>query len=158
LGSKNQWEVIRSNRVLSNVVERLDLADRWGYVGTGSGLAEFCDRLRKQIDLSQVRSTTMTAIGVTSEKPEEAADLANAIAESYRDLRLAGTRVDIVDRAEPSFRPVRPNRLLNLAVGLAGGLALGLAAGLWTYWFARPRNPRVPPAAGSPEPLPAVRG
>jgi capsular exopolysaccharide synthesis family protein len=34
--------------------------------------------------------------------------------------------VEVVDKAEPSFRPVRPNKVLNIALGIVVGLAVGV--------------------------------
>ena len=43
-------------------------------------------------------------------------------------LPATGT-VEIIDRAQPGLRPVRPNRYLNLFLGAVGGLGLGLLIG-----------------------------
>ena len=43
--------------------------------------------LRSRLEFRVVRSTTLIEIRVSSEKPDEAAKIANAIADSYRALR-----------------------------------------------------------------------
>jgi hypothetical protein len=55
--------------------------------------------------------------------------LANAIAVTYREARSSAFSVDIVDKAVPGLRPVRPNKPLNIALGILGGIVLALAAG-----------------------------
>ena len=45
--------------------------------------------------------------------------------------------VEIVDRAVPPIRPARPNKALNIAIGMLAGAALGLLAGLATRAVSR---------------------
>jgi len=51
----------------------------------------------------------------------------------------------LVEQAEPGLRPVRPNRPLNMAIGVMGGL---LASGVLTLLFAckRPLDGMASPA------------
>lgn len=42
------------------------------------------------------------------------------------DTAIPKTVVEIIDRAEPSFRAVRPNKALNIALGIIVGLAVGV--------------------------------
>ena len=64
-------------------------------------------------------------------QPEEAAQIANEIAQTYKDhTTLSSFSVEIVDRASPARRPIRPNTPLNLALGVLVGLVLGTAAGV----------------------------
>jgi len=44
--------------------------------------------LRRQLDLRPVRNTSLIEIGVWSERPDEAAEIANAIAEEFRGFRM----------------------------------------------------------------------
>jgi capsular exopolysaccharide synthesis family protein len=48
-----------------------------------------------------------------------------------RDLDQASSNIRVVDRARPSAVPFRPNKKLNLALGLLVGLGLGVAAALF---------------------------
>jgi uncharacterized protein involved in exopolysaccharide biosynthesis len=102
----------------------------------------------------------MIDIGVFDELPDEAAELANAVADSYAELRqqqirayletakprsatnlvVAGEprlqRVEIIERAPPPTRPMRPNRLLNLFIGAVLGAVLGFIATVAAFaWF-----------------------
>ena len=76
-----------------------------------------------------MRNTDLIEIRVFSDDPSEAAKLANAIAESYREYRSSTIPAEIVDKAVPGLRPVRPNKPLNIALGILGGMLLALVAG-----------------------------
>jgi succinoglycan biosynthesis transport protein ExoP len=87
---QTEFEVIQSERVLGKVVKDLDLNNEWGKkFGAGGALKthETIDLLKHRLDLRPVRNTTFIEIRVFSEKPEEAKNLANAVAEAYRAHR-----------------------------------------------------------------------
>ena len=114
--------------------------------------------LKGRIDLRPVRNTALIEIRAFSDNPSEAAMLANAIAQSYRDYRSHITPADIVDTAVPGLRPVRPNKPLNIALGIVGGMFLALAAGAGMAGIAawlgrRSRRTGTPPGTcGAPPP------
>ena len=87
---QTEFEVLQSELVLGKVIEALDLNKEWGtkYAG-GDRLktGEVLGLLRSRLEFRVVRSTTLIEIRVSSEKPDEAAKIANAIADSYRALR-----------------------------------------------------------------------
>ena len=86
------FEVIQSQVVLSNVVSRLNLNVVWGkkYAdGETLKTTETMELLRKRMDLKPVRNTKLVAITVYSDDKQEAANLANAIADAYADYRVA---------------------------------------------------------------------
>lgn len=134
-----EMEWMKSTAMLGQVIERLNLQDRWGQRLNlqdrwGQGQRMPADlaliNLSKRLTLRQTRNTPCIEIWFRSEHPGEAAEIANAIAETCRNTRPSGT-IEIVDSAQPSPREVRPNVPLNLAVGAVLGLFLGLlAAGL----------------------------
>jgi len=91
--------------------------------------------------LDFVNNTRFLQIGVYDGDPNEAAALANAIAETYSDYRTEELRrlaaadghiqyrsgdvaAPIVDRAVPGLRPVRPNRHLGESMVIVGVLLL----------------------------------
>ncbi len=88
---QTEFEVIQGEVVLTNVIETLDLNTEWGkkYAG-GEKLktTETMRLLKRRIDLRPIRSTSLIEIRVFNESPEEAARIANTIAEAYRDYRL----------------------------------------------------------------------
>jgi capsular polysaccharide biosynthesis protein len=77
--------------------------------------------------------------------------LANAIAGNYREESAARSRpqtVEIIDVAVPGLRPVRPNRPLNISLGVIGGALLALVAGAGSagiVWWFRQRSGDVEP-------------
>jgi polysaccharide biosynthesis transport protein len=86
-----EFEVIQSEIILGKVVALKNLNVEWGkkYAnGTPLKPSETMDILRKRMDLRPVRSTKLIEIRVYSEDPVEAAALANAIADAYKDYRL----------------------------------------------------------------------
>ena len=92
---QTEFEVIQSERILSNVVHQLNLSVEWGkkYAG-GERLKtqETMTLLRNRMDLNPVRNTSLITIRVFSQDAEEAARIANEIAETYKEYRLAQRR------------------------------------------------------------------
>jgi capsular polysaccharide biosynthesis protein len=163
-----EFESIQSDTVLGKVIHDLDLNQAWGkkYAG-GSPLktAETLALLKGRIDLRTVRGTDLIEIRTFSDNPSEAAMLANAIAVTYREARSSAFSVDIVDKAVPGLRPVRPNKPLNIALGILGGMVLALAAGAGMAGFAawigrRSRGTGASPGTGAvaPPDLPHADG
>jgi capsular polysaccharide biosynthesis protein len=136
---QTEFEVIRSPVVLEKVVEKLNLNDQWGkkYRG-GERLAtsETIALLKNSIDLRVIRNTSLIEIRGYSDKPEEAARIANSVADAYTDYTKERNgkepspnfSVAILERAKRSMTPVRPNKTLNIALGVIGGIVLGLIA------------------------------
>ena len=196
---QTECEVIQSEAILGKAIEDLNLNKEWGKrYANGDRLktSETMALLRGRVDLRPVPNTSVIEIRVFDERPDEAATIANAIAEAYRDQinspeRAASTsrsarvemtelvastshgarvemvgmpalasnpvqpgpapsmsggpRVEILDRAVPGFRPVRPNKPLNITLGLLTGLLLGFLAGAGALWV-RLRSGKMPDA------------
>jgi serine/threonine protein kinase len=130
---QTEFEVMQSEEVLGPVVKALDLEREWGKrYANGAPLkpSETMSLLKSRMDLRPVRNASLIAIRVYADRPDEAARIANEIAQTYKNhTSLSPFRVEIVDRAWPAVRPVRPNKPLNLAIGLLLGLVLGTMAG-----------------------------
>ena len=89
---QTEFEVIQSELVLSNVISRLNLNVAWGkkyYAGQTMKPGETLALLKGRINLMPVRNTKLISVTVYSDDKNEAARIANAIAESYRDYREA---------------------------------------------------------------------
>jgi uncharacterized protein involved in exopolysaccharide biosynthesis len=90
-------DVIQSETILGQVIDKLDLNREWGRrFGKGQTLkwSETLALLRTRLELRPVRSTTLVDVRVVSEDPDEASKIANAIAESYDEWRReAGHRL-----------------------------------------------------------------
>ena len=87
---QTEFELLQSEAVLGRVVESLDLNNEWGkkYAGgTRLKTSETVALLKSRMELRPVGSTSLVEIRVFSDKSDEAAKIANAIAESYKTLR-----------------------------------------------------------------------
>ena len=128
-----EGEVIQSEKVLGPVIEHLDLNKKWGRRHNGGQPlkpAESLALLKSQIEIHPLRNTSLIEVRAYSDNAKQAAALANEIARVYSDQSSEGPlNVEIVDRATPAFRPIRPDKPLNLAIGLGVGLVLGTLVG-----------------------------
>jgi polysaccharide biosynthesis transport protein len=85
------FEIMQSEVVLSNVIASLDLNEKWGKkFNNGETLktTETMLILKNSMQLEPVRNTKLIAITVYSDDPKEAAQIANAMAASYRSYRM----------------------------------------------------------------------
>ena len=149
--TRTEVEKLQSRMVLAPVITNLDLSRKWGEKFKESELQMDATYglLRLQLQVRPVRGTNVFEIRVTSDDPKEASAIANAIAESYRKQRIlrekenlnfgsnapaadarvaassliATSAVQIIDQAEPNFRPVKPHPLMKTLVPMAGLLA-----------------------------------
>lgn len=87
---QTEFEAIKSEAVLGKVVSGLKLDEAWAEKRGGESLTkeEAIAMLRQQLDLRPARDSGLVEIHAKSDKPEEAAQIANAVAEAYRDYRL----------------------------------------------------------------------
>ena len=88
---QTEFEVLQSEVILKKVIEALKLNERWGkkyQSGTPLKLPETMELLRKAMNLTPVRNASIIEIEVFSDTPEEAAEIANKIAEVYKQHRL----------------------------------------------------------------------
>jgi uncharacterized protein involved in exopolysaccharide biosynthesis len=137
-----QVELIESELVLTQAVSELDLTRVWGqrYAG-GERLRteEALTLLRQRIEVRHVHNTALAQITVFSEAPDEAARIANQIAAAYCSVSKANGP-QIVDRATPGFRPVRPNKPLNISLAVVIGCLLGGLAAAGVLFLPRRRR------------------
>jgi uncharacterized protein involved in exopolysaccharide biosynthesis len=142
-----QVELMKSEPVLGQAASELDLAEAWGKkYADGNRLhsSEVLELLRQRLEVRQVRNTSLVEVNVFSDAPEEAAKIANQIAVTY--CATFGTnRAQIVDRATPSLSPVRPNKPLNVSLGVVAGLLLGGLAAAAVLFFTRAKLRAAPP-------------
>jgi uncharacterized protein involved in exopolysaccharide biosynthesis len=172
---QTECEAIQSDAILGRAIEDLDLNKEWGKrYAQGDRLKTFetMGLLRARIEVRALPNTSVIEIRVFDERPDEAAEVANAIAQAYRDhinspgstastsrgahvemdgmpapasqparsesaasSVAGGLRVEILDKALPGLRPVRPNKPLNITLGVLTGLVLGLLAGAGALWI-----------------------
>jgi capsular polysaccharide biosynthesis protein len=109
------------------VAERLRLDSVWAarYGGRQKlNPSEVLQLLKSRVDIRPLSSTSLIEIKAFSEQPQEAADIANALARASRP------QAEIIDEAAPAKVPARPNKPLNITLGVLVGVALGSLAGL----------------------------
>lgn len=90
-----QFERLQSTAVIYPVINELGLKEKWAQrYGSPVPLleTEAYGVLTKRLDLRQVRNTSLIEIRVFSEMPAEAKEIAQKIAEVYRDNRLNSKR------------------------------------------------------------------
>ena len=80
---QTELEIIRSPLVLSNVVESLNLNIKWA---ENSAMA--IKFLQRQLNLQVISNTTDINISFSSDDPNEAATIANAISVAYMDYEI----------------------------------------------------------------------
>jgi capsular exopolysaccharide synthesis family protein len=88
---QTEFEIIQDRVVLGKVIEALNLNVEWGkkyFGGETLKTPETMEFLKKRMNLMPVRNTKLIGITVYSEDKNDAARLANAIAEAYRNYRL----------------------------------------------------------------------
>ncbi len=94
---RTQYEIIQSRQILYQVINNLNLQQVWGEK-TESGTITREDAFRalvNSIKVEQYRDTSLIAIRVFREDPDECARIANEVAAVYRDQRLTAKRHEI---------------------------------------------------------------
>jgi capsular exopolysaccharide synthesis family protein len=88
---QTEFEIMQSEKVLGRVIGALDLNNKWGNKYNGNVPLKTEDTmqlLKQRMNLSPERNTKLVDITVYSEDKDEAARLANGIAQAYQDYRL----------------------------------------------------------------------
>jgi len=85
---RTQFEVLTSKPILHEVINRLNLQSEWGKDGEKLSRNVAFKILKNSLSVFQQRDTTLIVISVKRDNPNEAAKIANEIAEVYRDSRL----------------------------------------------------------------------
>ncbi len=83
-----QFEIIQSKEVLNPVIEKLELAAKWGERYEIKSRELIYKKLKKMMTLEEERNTDLISITILSPDKKEAADIANGIADSYQQARI----------------------------------------------------------------------
>ena len=89
---QTEFEKMQSEKVLGRVIETLGLNDAWGKKYNGNVPLKTEDTmqlLKQRMSLSPERNTKLIDITVYSEDKDDAARVANGIAQAYQEYRLA---------------------------------------------------------------------
>jgi uncharacterized protein involved in exopolysaccharide biosynthesis len=149
--------VFQSPEVLNPAMDKLNLQAEWGkkyFNGQTPASEKVLEILKRRMSIAQIRNSGLIGLTIYGDDPKEAAQIANAVAESYVACqRSAAGKSDglpaefahpqITDRAEPGKLPVRPNKPLNIALGVVAGGLLGLFVAGAVVWLAGKRTPRI---------------
>lgn len=90
----NEMRFITTDEVLGPVIEKLELNRPEKASSSPQSLPIICEHLRVHVVVSLVHNTMILKITVRDSSPERAANIANTIAEVYRDNRLAMQKQD----------------------------------------------------------------
>lgn len=109
-------EIAKSRSVLEQVIKdlRLDIPS---------------DKLKGKVNVSLVKDTEIIQIKVSDQDPQMAATLANAIADAFSKevIRIMNVEnVQVIDEAIPVQTPVKPKKMLNIAIAFILGLMVGV--------------------------------
>jgi len=83
-----QFQIIQRKEMLYPVIDALDLVNKWGEAQGIRTREQAYFKLRRMIDVREVRNTNLLQISVDSTDPEEASNLANSIAQEYQRKRI----------------------------------------------------------------------
>lgn len=89
---QTEFQKMQSEKVLGRVISQLDLNDTWGKLYNNNvplKTEQTMELLKERLSLSPERNTKLIDITVFSEDPDQAAQIANALAQAYHDYRLA---------------------------------------------------------------------
>ncbi|MDR1305486.1 MAG: hypothetical protein LBK76_09725 [Verrucomicrobiales bacterium] len=138
---QTEFEIIKSKTLVLPVMQKLGLEEKIRQrSGPSLSAVEIYQLfLRQYLRVRNFRNTRLIEIAATAPDPDEAAAIANAVAEQYVRYRVdqlqelvdhqgKAAPVTIINQAEPNPRPVKPKFLFIMISSLAVGL-LALSAG-----------------------------
>lgn len=146
----NNGQPMRAGDVIQMLKYRLDVSLVTPRGSAGADIAHVVSEVERSDGVP-------VTIRSYSDSADEAAKIANSVVDAYRTFRQeqgyqADTaprerRVTVLSSAFPEYRPVRPNKQLNIVVGSLIGILIGVViAPLILGFFAWIKNRRNPPA------------
>lgn len=109
-------EIIKSRSVINDVIKKLDLDKDY-------------DEVVKEITVSPVKDTQIISITVQDTNAKRARDIANAIPTVFtKEVKriTKANSVEVIDKAITPENPVKPNKLMNIAIAAVLGIMIGL--------------------------------
>lgn len=109
-------EIIKSRSVLDEVIDKLDLNMDY-------------EEVSKMINVSPVKDTQIMSITVQDTNPKRARDIANAIPKVFtKEVKriTKANSVEVIDHAITPQKPIKPNKLMNIAIAAVLGVMIGL--------------------------------
>lgn len=125
----NLNDINASQKLVSTYIEILKSENILNRVSESIGSTYTAQELSGMMTANSVNGTEIFEVKITTKDPEEAALIANTIAEIAPEeiIRVvkAGS-VELIDRAVPTTAPTAPNVLLNTIIGLMLGGVLSV--------------------------------
>ena len=109
-------EIIKSRKVLDDVIKNLDLDESYG-------------QLSGKISVSTVSDTQIIKVLVQDTNKSNAAKIANEIPKVFTKeaIRVADANgVEVIDKAQAPVNPVSPNKKMNILIAGVLGVMIGL--------------------------------
>lgn len=109
-------EIIKSRKVLDDVIKNLDLDESYG-------------QLSGKISVSTVSDTQIIKVSVQDTNKSNAAKIANEIPKVFAKeaIRIADANgVEVIDKAQAPVNPVSPNKKMNILIAGVLGVMIGL--------------------------------
>ena len=109
-------EIIKSRTVIDEVIKSLKLDMEYGQV---SGM----------VTVSPVKDTQIIAITVQDTNSQRAADIANTIPRVFtKEVKriTKANSVEVIDKAVVAENPIKPNKIMNIAIAGVLGVMIGL--------------------------------
>lgn len=109
-------EIIKSKKVLDDVIKNLDLDETYG-------------ELSGNISVSTVADTQIIKVSVKDTNKSKAAKIANEIPKVFTQeaIRIADANgVEVIDKAQTPVNPVSPNKKMNILIAGVLGVMIGL--------------------------------
>lgn len=109
--------IIKSRAVLEKVINSMNLENSY-------------EEVYSSINVQSIEDTQIIKISVQNKSPEIARDIANSIPEIFKEevKRLTNTnKVEIIDKAIVNERPIKPRKLINIAIASIIGILISIA-------------------------------
>src|SRR5699024_7108895 len=109
-------EIIKSRAVLESVISNLKLDSEY-------------EDLVEKITVSPVQDTQIISISVQDTNPKKARDIANEIPKVFEKEVKRITKandIQVIDKAILPENPIKPNKMMNVAIAAVLGMMIGL--------------------------------
>ena len=109
-------EIIKSRTVLEPLIKNLNLTESY-------------EALAGKITVSAVKDTQIISLSVQDTNPQKARDIANQIPTVFTKQvkRITNANgVEVIDKAITPKSPIKPNKIMNIAVAAVLGMMIGL--------------------------------
>jgi len=110
-------ELVKSRMVTSMVLERLGLKDMT------------LEQLSKKLNVVSKQNTRIIEISAQDTDPELARDIANMVADVFKEKVVDIMKVEnvqIIDVAQVPGNPIKPNKMMNISIATLLGFMLGV--------------------------------